>query len=170
MHCTNGKSWTSSSDCMTQTDSIALGAPAHPHKMAQNLSLNLFTWRINKNIKAQNAIVLNKRMGEPDNCCEASQKEKSASMFYSSPRLVKSKLYKELHSSHNALFSFLFSLQWTQRACLSSTDILDIHGWMKIWDRKTFHVPRFLLQSDKQYQINNIHKNICASVLYRVVL
>lgn len=29
---------------------------------------------------------------------------------------------------------------------------------MKIWDRKTFRVPRFLLQSDKQYQINNIHK------------
>lgn len=55
-------------------------------------------------------------------------------------------------------FLFFFSLQWTQRACLSSTDILDIHGWMKIWDRKTFHVPRFLLQSDKQYQINNIHK------------
>lgn len=85
-------------------------------QITYNLSLNLFTSRINKNIKVQNAVVLNKRMGKPDNWYEASQKEESVSLFLSSLRLVKSKLCKELHSSHNALLSFFLPPMNT--ACL----------------------------------------------------
>lgn len=42
---------------------------------------------------------------------------------------------------------------------------------MKIGDRKTFHVPGFLLQSDKQYQINNIHKKyLCLCSIQRAAI